>query len=343
MAVPSADTKGVASQKQAWRKPKTCGRLAQGLASVLFCVVLAQGVAYPLGLDGAAALAMGIQVVAWVPSAVAQSEKFYDFTGMLAYMAVTIFSVLGFLRRFFDGEMSELLSLQEQDQQQQGTLPLLAMRNLLSVVAAEAPRHLVASALVLIWITRLGLFLFARIQRDGHDFRFDRVRDRPLGFLLFWAVQGMWVFFTPLPMLALHRIHPKGGVGSLHAQDAIGLAVWAAGFALEVVADNQKRAFKEDAANSAKFIDVGLWSRCRHPNYAGEMMIWTGFFIFCSRGVVEGVGWLTLISPVFVTALLVLISAPVLEERADKKYGGQAAYQEYKRKTPLLKFRLLSG
>ncbi|CAM9274276.1 unnamed protein product [Pylaiella littoralis] len=61
----------------------TCGMLAQGLASVLFCVTLAQGVAYPLGLDAAAALAMGIQVLAWIPSAVAQSGRFYDSTGMI--------------------------------------------------------------------------------------------------------------------------------------------------------------------------------------------------------------------------------------------------------------------
>ncbi|CAM9450985.1 unnamed protein product [Hapterophycus canaliculatus] len=69
-------------------------------------------------------------------------------------------------------------------------------------------------------------------------------------------------------------------------------------------------------------------------------MIWMGFFVFCSRGVVGGPGWLTIISPIFVASLLIFISTPTLEHGADKKYGGQAAYQEYKRNTPSLFLRL---
>ncbi|CAM9259219.1 unnamed protein product [Scytosiphon promiscuus] len=311
------------------------GGFGTNLASVLFCGALAQGVAYPLGLDAAAALALGIQqFLAWIPSALKKNETFYDLTGMLTFMAVTVFSVGGFLRSFFEAEMTQISSAFEKEVLPGIKAPLVS-------IVADAPRHLIAAALVLIWTTsRLGTFLFARIRRDGHDSRFDGVRDNPLVFLLFWCVQGLWVFFTPLPMLALHRVDPEGGMGSVHAQDAIGLAIWAAGFALEVVADSQKRVFKGNPANSGKFIDVGLWSRCRHPNYLGEMVIWLGFFIFCSRGVVGGPGWLTLIGPFFVAALLVFISTPTLERGADEKYGGQAAYQEYKRKTPCLFLRV---
>ncbi|CAM9466745.1 unnamed protein product [Ectocarpus sp. 6 AP-2014] len=320
------------------RKPG--GGFGKDLANVLFCGLLAQGVAYPLGLDAAAALAMGIQarssppckcrdalILAWVPSALAQNETFYDFTGMLTFMAVTTFSTLGFLPRFFDGEMAAMFG--------EGSSP--AMEHPLSIATA-APRHLVATALVLTWTTRLGTFLLARIRRDGHDSRFNGVRDRPLKFLVFWF--GIWVFFTSLPMLVLHKVDPRGGMGSILTQDAFGLAVWATGFALEVVADGQKRAFKADAANAGKFIDVGLWSRCRHPNYLGEMTLWAGFFIFCSRGVVAGSGWLALMGPLFGIAILTFVSTPMLEEGADKKYGGHAAYHEYKRTTPSLFFRL---
>jgi steroid 5-alpha reductase family enzyme len=50
--------------------------------------------------------------------------------------------------------------------------------------------------------------------------------------------------------------------------------VYATGLLVEAVADHQKSAFKERPENKGRFIDEGLWSYSRHPNYFGEMMIW---------------------------------------------------------------------
>jgi steroid 5-alpha reductase family enzyme len=56
--------------------------------------------------------------------------------------------------------------------------------------------------------------------------------------------------------------------------------------------------------------------------------------------VLQGWQWATLISPVFVTFLLTKVSGvPLLEEKADKRWGGQDDYEEYKRKTPVLMLR----
>jgi steroid 5-alpha reductase family enzyme len=53
--------------------------------------------------------------------------------------------------------------------------------------------------------------------------------------------------------------------------------------------------------------------------------------------ILQGWQWVTLISPVFVTVLLTRISGvPLLEKRADEKWGGQEDYEAYKACTPVL-------
>ena len=101
-----------------------------------------------------------------------------------------------------------------------------------------------------------------------------------------------------------------------------------------MVADRQKARFKANPANREKFIDVGLWSLCRHPNYFGEIVLWTGVAIFAAPALQGLTLWL-LLSPVFVAIQLVFVSGiPPLQTRADAKWGGQPAYEQYKATTP---------
>jgi steroid 5-alpha reductase family enzyme len=115
-----------------------------------------------------------------------------------------------------------------------------------------------------------------------------------------------------------------------------GSLVWAFGFAIEVVADAQKSRFRADPENAGKFIDAGLWAWSRHPNYFGEIVLWIGVAVI-ALPVLRGWQWVTLISPVFVAVLLTRISGvPILEKRADEKWGGQEDYEAYKERTPVL-------
>ena len=98
----------------------------------------------------------------------------------------------------------------------------------------------------------------------------------------------------------------------------------------------QKSHFSADPANKGKFIRTGLWSRSRHPNYFGEITLWVGVAII-ALPVLQGWQWIALISPVFVALLITRVSGvPLLEAKADKKWGGQADYEEYKKQTPVL-------
>ena len=126
----------------------------------------------------------------------------------------------------------------------------------------------------------------------------------------------------------------------LDAFAIIGLLIWVFGFVFEVVADSQKSRFNADPANKGKFIQTGLWARSRHPNYFGEIVLWLGIAVI-ALPVLQGWQWFALISPLFVTLLLTRVSGiPLLEKKADQKWGGQEDYETYKKKTPVLIPRL---
>ena len=116
----------------------------------------------------------------------------------------------------------------------------------------------------------------------------------------------------------------------------IGVALWLEGFIIEVVADMQKSRFKSKEENQNKFINQGLWSWSRHPNYFGEITLWLGIALIAFP-VLEGWQLATLFSPIFVYILLTRISGiTMLEARADKKWGKDPEYQLYKKTTHAL-------
>jgi steroid 5-alpha reductase family enzyme len=194
-------------------------------------------------------------------------------------------------------------------------------------------RTLVLATLVLVWSLRLGTFLFRRIRKDGKDGRFDRIKTDWVQFLVAWSLQALWVTITAGAAWAAMTSGVEEPFGPWAI---IGLAVWVAGFAIEVVADRQKSAFRADPANKGRFINVGLWSWSRHPNYFGEITLWVGVALIAFP-VLQGWQYLTLASPLLVAALLIRGSGiPLLERRADKRWGGQDDYEAYKAATSVL-------
>ena len=197
-------------------------------------------------------------------------------------------------------------------------------------------RAVVVALLVAVWAVRLGSFLFMRIRRDGGDGRFDKIKQSFLNFLMVWTIQGLWVFLTVACALAVITAEDRSDFGWVAA---LGVVIWVGGFAIEVTADRQKSAFRADPANQGRFIDVGLWAWSRHPNYFGEIMLWTGIAVI-ALPVLSGWRWLMLISPVFVYVLLTRISGvPMLEARARKRWGDQEDFRAYTERTPVLMLR----
>ena len=101
---------------------------------------------------------LGIQWLAFVPARLLQTERFYDLTGSLTYIAVTLAAIV-------------------------------------TAAAPSGPQWLIA-AMILVWAGRLGSFLFRRIHAAGGDQRFDHIKVSSSRFFVAWTLQGAWVVMT---------------------------------------------------------------------------------------------------------------------------------------------------
>ena len=148
--------------------------------------------------------------------------------------------------------------------------------------------------------------------------------------------------------------------------DIIGFLLFAFGFFFEVIADAQKTAFRGNPDNRHKYITTGLfvrsflrskavvhavllrltvtcrawsglWARSRHPNYFGEIVMWTGLAVASMSSVTLPVEFLVWLSPVFTVLLLTKVSGvPMLERAGMKKWGGDPKYVAYVLNTPCI-------
>ena len=242
------------------------------------------------------ALSFLIQWVAYIPSVILKTEKFYDLTGSITYITVMLISVY-----------------------------FASLFNVLSIT------KIIIAGAIIIWALRLGSFLFMRIHKAGEDKRFADIKADPPRLLMTWTLQGMWVCICSASALVALT---SSIVLDISAIFIAGTSLFIIGFLLEVIADNQKTKFNSLPENKDKFINVGLWSRSRHPNYFGEFLLWAGISIM-SVEYMSGPSYAALISPVFSYLLINYVSGVrMLENKARKKWGHLDSYQEYLTKTP---------
>ena len=244
-------------------------------------------------------LAFIIQWIAFLPAYIFQTEKFYDLTGSITYLSVIWYSLTSSSNYFAN----------------------LNVANIIIVL------------LITLWAVRLGSFLFMRIHKDGEDKRFRTIKPSATQFFMTWTLQGLWVSLCS--MCALTAISSDSGIVA-NALFYLGLGLFIFGFGTEVIADRQKSAFRSIPENRDRFITTGLWAKSRHPNFFGEIVLWTGIAVM-SFSSLTGLQYLTLISPVFTYLLLVYVSGVrMLEAQADKKWGDNEEYIRYKTDTPVL-------
>ncbi|MBT8129808.1 MAG: DUF1295 domain-containing protein, partial [Gammaproteobacteria bacterium] len=162
---------------------------AQTLVAIAIAIVTGAGMSWA-GSDGGdrvgaipvfalcGALAFAINWLAFIPSALMQTERSYDLVGGITYVTVTMVAVL------LSGELDLRATL--------------------------------VTFMVMIWSLRLATFLFQRISKAGSDNRFDDIKNRPLRFFMAWTLQGLWVLLTAAAALAVITggvREPLGAIG----------------------------------------------------------------------------------------------------------------------------------
>ena len=284
--------------------------MIKDFGAIALCILTASIVAVAASVDGVifsglpvillcAIVSFATHWIIAVPSLITSSEKYFDFTGMVATLLVV----------------------------------LTAMFALLSSGAEASIRSVFVASFVSVWTLRLGIFLYKRIVKAGEDIRFRDIKKSLPKFLMTWTLSALWVFLTTVNAITLIALNPLEPIGIFFIMGAL---LWLLGFGFEVIADRQKKYFSEQPKNEGRFITQGLWSVSRHPNYFGEIILWAGIAII-SLPFLSGWQYVTLVSPVFVFLLLTRISGlPFLEDKAEKKWGEDKDYIEYKKRTPIL-------
>ena len=185
-----------------------------------------------------------------------------------------------------------------------------------------------------LWAIRLGSFLLYRVNKVGKDDRFDDMRSSFWLFGRFWLLQAITAWVVMLPTSFFLQREQNTEVSFVLF---IGLGIAVVGLLIEAFADMQKFNFKMNKTNKGKWIDEGLWHYSRHPNYFGEIAMWSGVYVAVVSYLSENQPLYALASPVLIFVVLMFMSGvPILERQADKKWGHLKSYREYKNSTSLV-------
>lgn len=174
-----------------------------------------------------------------------------------------------------------------------------------------------------IWAFRLSGYLIYRNWGKGEDKRYTEMRNRDPHFehtslfKIFWF-QGLLMTIVALPLNLMMGL----GV-PFHFWSLLPMAIACAGLIYEMIADMQLVEFKQDPKNKGLILDSGLWGLSRHPNYFGEFVFWWGIF-----GVSLPLMWyITWVSPVLMSILLLKVSGVTLLDRHLKEKKGFSDYE----------------
>jgi steroid 5-alpha reductase family enzyme len=195
-------------------------------------------------------------------------------------------------------------------------------------------RSVLYVAVLALWAVRLT-FNWARGWGglDHEDFRYRDLQRKFGGGVRYWLVSfaGLHLFPT---LIVLAGLLPSpsifGGTAPLGPLDLAGAAVMLLGVGMQATADEQLKRFVARRVERDAICEDGLWAYSRHPNYFGEVCIWTGP-VLLALGSGEAQWW-TPLGAGAIVALFLFASIPLMEARQARKPG----WAEYRRRVSML-------
>jgi steroid 5-alpha reductase family enzyme len=196
----------------------------------------------------------------------------------------------------------------------------------------------VRQALVLLvlglWAVRLTANWARGWEGLAHeDWRYVDMRAR--AGRLYWpaSLVALHGIPTAIVFLGLLPLWPALAAGArpLGVFDALALAAGLGGVALELVADEQLRAFRRAGPPADAICERGLWAWSRHPNYLGEILFWVSLAAFGQAA--GGFTWWLWLGVLGMVAMFRLASIPMKEARM---LARRPAYAERQRRVSLL-------
>jgi steroid 5-alpha reductase family enzyme len=195
-------------------------------------------------------------------------------------------------------------------------------------------RGALAVLLTLAWAWRLTANWLRGWGGFGHeDWRYVRIREQtgvfwqPVNFLGVHLMPTLMTWAGSLPLVPV-LLADGASLGPL---DALGAALATLGIWLEWRADEDLHAFRRRRRDASELLDEGIWGRCRHPNYLGEMLFWWGLGVLALASSPDRWPWLA--GAGAITALFLGVSIRLIETRLGER---KPAYAAYRARVPML-------
>ncbi|WP_081773896.1 DUF1295 domain-containing protein [Ahrensia sp. 13_GOM-1096m] len=189
---------------------------------------------------------------------------------------------------------------------------------------------------VCLWALRLAGYLINRHHGSTLEDGRYRVMRENAGRGYWWkSLLTVFILQAVLLWLIAAPLHVAFGAdyAAIPLLFWLGIAVFAFGFVYEWVSDHQLATTKTTSGHSVRSLTLvknGLWSRSRHPNYFGEIVLWCGISIaaFALSGSI-----LSFVGPALLAFVMIKVSIPLTEQHLEKS---RPAYSSYKKTTPML-------